>query len=235
MWRMKMSGSMSTTDLHSAVSLLDVQNRSPSTQKIQETVSRYLRFRDLPLMEDDEISILRHARDGGSNKHVKPNCPKLQTVKFDLFLQVICNNETCSVSWMHGVCFAEFEQHVLSYLRSCGRARSWSEKQRLQNLWTKKGYDLAYKACDCKCGKGHLRKDNDYIAPPKQGGKQRKHRRKMEKGLPTLQQQKVLGHNSLVAGEFDPKLFASFTVFHFRCRPKTPKIQHGFGAKLSVC
>lgn len=51
---------------------------------------------------------------------------------------------------------------MLSYLRSCGRARSWSEKQRLQNLWTKRGYDLAFKACGCKCGKGHLRKDTDY-------------------------------------------------------------------------
>ena len=46
---------------------------------------------------------------------------------------------------------------MLAYLRSSGRARSWSEKQRVQNLWTKKGYDLAFKACDCKCGRGHLR------------------------------------------------------------------------------
>src|SRR6476469_9516666 len=52
---------------------------------------------------------------------------------------------------------------VLSYLRTCGRARSWSEKQRLQNLWTKKGYDLAFKACDCRCGKGHIRKDLDHV------------------------------------------------------------------------
>lgn len=40
-----------------------------------------------------------------------------------------------------------------------GRARSWSEKQRRQNLWTKRGYDLAYRACTCKCNRGHLRKD----------------------------------------------------------------------------
>ncbi len=116
-------------------------------------------------------------------------------------VKVICNNEACVMSkWMHGSCFGEWEQHVLSYLRSCGRARSWSEKQRLQNLWTKKGYDLAYKACDCRCGKGHLRKDNDYIAPPKQGGKQRKHRKRMEK-LPTLQQKGPGHNNSLVAGK----------------------------------
>ena len=83
-------------------------------------------------------------------------------------VKVFCNNEVCHMgTWMHGDCFATWEQHVLAYLRSCGRARSWSEKQRLQNLWTKKGYDLAYKACDCKCGKGHLRKDLDYLPPPR--------------------------------------------------------------------
>ena len=49
------------------------------------------------------------------------------------------------------------------FLKTCGRARSWSDKQRMQNLWTKKGYDLAYKACDCLCGRGHLRKDLDYV------------------------------------------------------------------------
>jgi len=66
-------------------------------------------------------------------------------------VRVLCNNESCVEGrWMHKDCFEEFQQSVLAYLRSCGRARSWSEKQRLQNLWTKKGYDLAFKACDCK-------------------------------------------------------------------------------------
>jgi len=97
-------------------------------------------------------------------------------------VRVYCNNESCTESgWMHAPCFQEWEQHVLAYLRSCGRARSWSEKQRLQNLWTKKGYDLAFKACDCKCGRGHLRKDLNYIAPkpsPTIDKKQRKTNRK---------------------------------------------------------
>lgn len=61
--------------------------------------------------------------------------------------------------------FLDWEDHVLQYLRSCGRARSWNDKQRAQNLWTKKGYDLAYKACDCLCQKGHMRKDLDHITP----------------------------------------------------------------------
>ncbi|ERL93139.1 hypothetical protein D910_10438, partial [Dendroctonus ponderosae] len=53
---------------------------------------------------------------------------------------------------MHRECFDQWEQAVLSYLKTCGRARSWSERQRHQNLWTKKGYDLAYKACGCNSG-----------------------------------------------------------------------------------
>ena len=56
-------------------------------------------------------------------------------------VRVICNNNNCQEGrFMHKDCFEEWESTVLSCLRSCGRARSWSEKQRLQNLWTKKGW-----------------------------------------------------------------------------------------------
>lgn len=100
-------------------------------------------------------------------------------------VRVVCNNEACTLgNWMHKACFDEWEQGVLSYLRSCGRARSWSEKQRLQNLWTKKGYDLAYKACDCKCSRGHLRKDLDYWTPaptPEQDNANKKTKKKPKK------------------------------------------------------
>lgn len=108
-------------------------------------------------------------------------------------VKVACNNENCTEgTWMHAECFSEWQDHVLAYLRSCGRARSWSERQRLQNLWTKKGYDLAYKACDCKCGRGHLRKDLDYF--PTRAGmprgqedkKGKKHKKKTEKPLAML-------------------------------------------------
>ncbi|XP_045134793.1 headcase protein-like [Portunus trituberculatus] len=81
-------------------------------------------------------------------------------------VRVHCNNEHCTLgNLMHGECFSAWEMHVLAYLRSCGRARSWSEKQRLQNLWTKRGYDLAYRACTCLCSRGHLRKDLDWMPP----------------------------------------------------------------------
>ncbi|GLV31534.1 headcase [Carabus blaptoides fortunei] len=82
-------------------------------------------------------------------------------------VRVTCNNEHCTAGrYMHRECFEAWEQSVLTYLKSCGRARSWSERQRHQNLWTKKGYDLAFKACGCKCGRGHLKKDLDWMPPP---------------------------------------------------------------------
>ncbi|XP_055851872.1 headcase protein isoform X1 [Episyrphus balteatus] len=81
-------------------------------------------------------------------------------------IRVLCNNENCSVGqYMHRECFESWEQTVLITLKSIGRARSWSDRQRLQNLWTKKGYDLVYKACGCKCGRGHIRKDLDWQPP----------------------------------------------------------------------
>ncbi|XP_013414750.1 headcase protein [Lingula anatina] len=102
-------------------------------------------------------------------------------------VRVECNNDQCSYgNWMHRECFDAWEETVLSFLRSCGRARSWSEKQRLQNLWTKKGYDLAFKACDCKCGKGHLRKDLNYIPKTNTAQKQKKHKKKTDKALPVI-------------------------------------------------
>ena len=101
-------------------------------------------------------------------------------------VRVFCNSEICEYSnWMHKSCFDEWEQSVLSYLRSCGRARSWSEKQRLQNLWTKKGYDLAFKACDCNCGRGHIRKDLDYV-PPVVDNAPRKQKKKKQPTKPEL-------------------------------------------------
>ncbi|XP_015109834.1 headcase protein [Diachasma alloeum] len=81
-------------------------------------------------------------------------------------VKVTCNNDSCPMGqYMHRECFDAWEQTVLTYLKNCGRARSWSERQRHQNLWTKKGYDLAFKACGCRCGRGHLKKDLDWMPP----------------------------------------------------------------------
>jgi len=61
-------------------------------------------------------------------------------------VKVECNNKQCEEGeYMHAECFLEWEEMVLNFLSSTGRARSWSLRQRYQNLWTKKGYDLAFK------------------------------------------------------------------------------------------
>lgn len=102
------------------------------------------------------------------------DCFKLNTLEFGLIdtddlrecVRVTCSNEHCTVGqYMHRECFEVWEEGVLSYLKTIGRARSWSDRQRQQNLWTKKGYDLVFKACGCKCGRGHLKKDLDWMAP----------------------------------------------------------------------
>ncbi|KAL8582524.1 hypothetical protein ACOMHN_065503 [Nucella lapillus] len=131
---------------------------------------------------------------GGLQKCCSPGSCRCPDETIDLeepfdAVRVVCNNENCREgNWMHKDCFDDFQQSVLAYLRSCGRARSWSEKQRLQNLWTKKGYDLAFKACDCKCSRGHLRKDLDYFAPPfnENSKKHKKHKKKNDKPMPVV-------------------------------------------------
>lgn len=63
---------------------------------------------------------------------------------------------------MHLQCFYEWESSILVQFNCIGRARSWNEKQCRQNMWTKKGYDLAFRFCSCRCGQGHLKKDTDW-------------------------------------------------------------------------
>ena len=81
-------------------------------------------------------------------------------------VRMVCTNEKCPCSmFMHSECFESFEEQILSCLRGMSRARNWSEKQRKQNLWTKKGYDLIFRFCTCRCGKGTLRKDLNHVLP----------------------------------------------------------------------
>lgn len=48
------------------------------------------------------------------------------------------------------------------------RAQGWTKEITLHNIWLKKGYDLIYGLCDCPCGHGHLRKDEEYFERLKQ-------------------------------------------------------------------
>ncbi|XP_056150892.1 headcase protein homolog [Lampris incognitus] len=81
----------------------------------------------------------------------------------DDYQRVLCNSEVCPYgNWMHLQCFYEWESSILVQFNCIGRARSWNEKQCRQNMWTKKGYDLAFRFCSCRCGQGHLKKDTDW-------------------------------------------------------------------------
>ncbi|XP_051951846.1 headcase protein homolog isoform X2 [Xyrauchen texanus] len=81
----------------------------------------------------------------------------------DDYQRVVCNSELCPYgNWMHLQCFYEWESSILVQFNCIGRARSWNEKQCRQNMWTKKGYDLAFRFCSCRCGQGHLKKDTDW-------------------------------------------------------------------------
>lgn len=101
--------------------------------------------------------------NGSNAEHILITVEDVKT-GLDTVVKTICSNENCQRSpYMHTACFQAFEETVLAYLKGQGRARAWSDKQKLQNLWTKRGYDLVYKACDCKCGHGHIRKDLDWM------------------------------------------------------------------------
>uniref|UniRef100_A0A914XDP3 Headcase middle domain-containing protein n=1 Tax=Plectus sambesii TaxID=2011161 RepID=A0A914XDP3_9BILA len=119
-----------------------------------------------------------------------------------------CSNNDCTVShWMHRVCFEGFEHHVLAALRQSSRTRGWTDKQRIQNLWTKRGYDICYRACACLCGHGYLKKDTTYVPPKaddegnlarRQQRRQRRHQN--SKQLPVIGQGRTVSHNEYSAG-----------------------------------
>lgn len=103
------------------------------------------------------------------NQHCcSPKCVVLMEVVDQLgadaeLVKMICSNDKCPFNpFMHGACFSAFEEQMLSFLRGMSRARNWTEKERRQNLWTKKGYNLIFKVSTCRCAKGALRRDLSY-------------------------------------------------------------------------
>ena len=104
--------------------------------------------------------------NGGNSEHIAITRDDLVTSEA---VKIICSNDNCPKSpYLHSACFTAFEENILVYLKTQGRARGWSDKQRTQNLWTKRGYDLVYKACECSCGHGYVRKDLDWDPPAQQ-------------------------------------------------------------------
>jgi hypothetical protein len=126
-------------------------------------------------------------------------------------VRVVCTNDSCTAGqYMHRECFDSWEETVLTYLKSIGRARSWSDKQRQQNLWTKKGYDLVFKACGCRCGRGHIKKDLDWSPPASgslfdddQGKKKKKRNRQNQKPTLAISMSPNTYHPNSQLGKFD--------------------------------
>lgn len=104
-----------------------------------------------------------HSSDGACATPLGCSLARPIDLEKDDYQRVQCNNELCPYgNWMHLQCFYEWESSILVQFNCIGRARSWNEKQCRQNMWTKKGYDLAFRFCSCRCGQGHLKKDTDW-------------------------------------------------------------------------
>ena len=100
---------------------------------------------------------------GGNVEQVKIN---REDISNSDAVKMVCSNESCPTSpFLHLACFTTFEETVMNYLKNHSKARGWSEKQRSQNLWTKRGYDLIFKVCECPCEQGYVRRDLDWTPP----------------------------------------------------------------------
>lgn len=77
---------------------------------------------------------------------------------------MFCSNKECPVveKLLHRTCFEELENGLLKILQAKGSARRWTEEQRLNNLWTKKGMTLLGRYLRCRCSKGLLDKRQDF-------------------------------------------------------------------------
>lgn len=127
---------------------------------------------------------------------IDPASPEPDSVK------MICSNEKCGFSsFMHATCFSYFEEQMLSCLRGMSRARNWTEKQRRQNLWTKKGYDLIYKMSTCRCVKGAIRRDLSFTGVEDRTKRKRKKSTSSEKvGIPVRSANGITRSRSRTSG-----------------------------------
>jgi len=81
-------------------------------------------------------------------------------------VRMVCSNEACPFNqYVPLTTFQQFEDYVLMALKKAPRARGWTPEQCRTNLWTKKGYELVYRACGCNCGKGFVRRDMQFLEP----------------------------------------------------------------------
>lgn len=101
---------------------------------------------------------------------IRPDDPRAA----ELYARVACSDSGCPAGrYMHRECFDAWERLVLAFMKNAA-ATAYSAGGRVKDLWTvnvnnnnvvnlnQKGYDMAFKACACRCGRGYLRKDTEW-------------------------------------------------------------------------
>ncbi|KAE9535987.1 hypothetical protein AGLY_007888 [Aphis glycines] len=108
---------------------------------------------------------------------IRPEDPRAA----ELYARVVCSDGGCPAGrYMHRECFDAWERLVLVYMKNAaatyanGNATPQPNGRRIKDLWTvnvnnnnvvnlnKKGYEMAFKACGCRCGRGYLKKDSEW-------------------------------------------------------------------------
>jgi len=84
-------------------------------------------------------------------------------------VKLTCSNHGCTLSpFMHVNCFTVWEQKFINYLKSSGKIRNLSEKQKVSCVWSSRWEDVVSNVWMCHCNKGYLRKDPDWEASQSQ-------------------------------------------------------------------
>lgn len=108
---------------------------------------------------------------------IRPDDPRAP----DLYARVTCSDRGCPAGrYMHRECFDAWERLVLAYMKNAAAA-AYSASTTVKDPWAAAtnnnaaaamnhqtaAYEMAYKACGCRCGRGYLKKDSDW--PPAAG------------------------------------------------------------------
>lgn len=80
-------------------------------------------------------------------------------------VKLICSNQDCGLSpFMHVSCFKVWEEKFFAHLKSSGKIRNLTEKQKVSTLWSLRWQDLTAGVWGCVCDQGYLTKDIDWEA-----------------------------------------------------------------------
>uniref|UniRef100_A0A915D6M8 Headcase N-terminal domain-containing protein n=1 Tax=Ditylenchus dipsaci TaxID=166011 RepID=A0A915D6M8_9BILA len=79
-------------------------------------------------------------------------------------VKMCCTNSKCQFAsqFVHADCFKQLENTLIKIISNLGSARGWTDIQRRNNLWEKKGLTLVQKNLRCECGLGLMTRDADF-------------------------------------------------------------------------